>query len=44
MITALGMFVGIFSMIQAIDGNFSDAAWLIFLALLFDGLDGVWHV
>jgi CDP-diacylglycerol--serine O-phosphatidyltransferase len=40
MITALGMFVGIFSMIQAIDGNFSDAAWLIFLALLFDGLDG----
>jgi len=38
--TASGIFAGILSMISAIGGSFEKAAWLILLALLFDGLDG----
>ena len=38
--TASGIFAGVFSMISAINGEFEKAAWLIMLALLFDGLDG----
>ncbi len=38
--TAASIFSGIFSMISAVNGEFSKAAWLIMLALVFDGLDG----
>lgn len=38
--TAASIFSGVFSMISAINGDFSKAAWLIMLALIFDGLDG----
>ncbi|DAB30923.1 MAG TPA: CDP-diacylglycerol--serine O-phosphatidyltransferase [Sulfurimonas sp. UBA12504] len=38
--TAASIFSGTFSMINAIGGDFSEAAWLIMLALIFDGLDG----
>lgn len=38
--TASGIFAGVFSMISAVEGSFEQAAWLIMLALLFDGLDG----
>ncbi len=40
MITAMGIFSGILSMVSAVQGNFEKAAWLILLALVFDGLDG----
>ncbi|RLA72470.1 MAG: CDP-diacylglycerol--serine O-phosphatidyltransferase [Epsilonproteobacteria bacterium] len=40
MITAMGIFAGVLSMVSAIEGNFEKAAWLILLALVFDGLDG----
>ena len=38
--TASGIFAGVFSMVSAVNGEFEKAAWLIMLALLFDGLDG----
>ena len=38
--TASGIFAGVFSMVSAVNGEFVKAAWLIMLALLFDGLDG----
>jgi CDP-diacylglycerol--serine O-phosphatidyltransferase len=38
--TASSIFSGVFSMISAVDGDFTKAAWLIMLALIFDGLDG----
>ncbi len=38
--TAASIFSGIFSMVFSIEGSFSNAAWMIFLALVFDGLDG----
>ncbi|MDD2789870.1 MAG: CDP-diacylglycerol--serine O-phosphatidyltransferase [Sulfurimonas sp.] len=38
--TAASIFSGVFSMINAINGEFTEAAWLIMLALIFDGLDG----
>ncbi len=40
MFTAASIFVGIFSMVSTINGDFVFASWLIFLALLFDALDG----
>lgn len=38
--TAASIFTGIYSIITALNGDFSKAAWLLFLALIFDGLDG----
>jgi CDP-diacylglycerol--serine O-phosphatidyltransferase len=38
--TAASIFSGVFSMINAVNGDFTKAAWLIMLALIFDGLDG----
>lgn len=38
--TAFSIFIGVLSIISAIGGNYEKAAWLIMLALLFDGLDG----
>ncbi len=40
MFTAASIFVGIFSMVSTINGDFVFASWLIFLSLLFDTLDG----
>jgi CDP-diacylglycerol--serine O-phosphatidyltransferase len=39
-LTASSIFVGILSLIEGSQGHFTQAAWLIVLALLFDGLDG----
>ncbi|WP_200763559.1 CDP-diacylglycerol--serine O-phosphatidyltransferase [Nitrosophilus alvini] len=38
--TASSAFIGVISMIAASKGEFEKAAWLIFLSLIFDGLDG----
>lgn len=38
--TVMSIFIGIVSIIKASQERFTLAAWLIFLALLFDGLDG----
>ena len=38
--TASSIFVGVISMTEAAKGHFVPSAWLILLALLFDGLDG----
>ncbi|MEA3331120.1 MAG: CDP-diacylglycerol--serine O-phosphatidyltransferase [Campylobacterota bacterium] len=38
--TAASIFSGIFSMVSAVNGEFSKAAWLILLSLILDGLDG----
>jgi len=38
--TAGSVFVGFLSILNAINGNYEKAAWLIFLSLIFDGLDG----
>jgi CDP-diacylglycerol--serine O-phosphatidyltransferase len=38
--TASSIFVGVISLTEASQGHFVKAAWLILLALLFDGLDG----
>ena len=40
MFTAASIFVGIFSMVSAIKGDYELAAWLVVLALIFDALDG----
>ncbi len=38
--TASSIFAGVLSMISALNGSYEKAAWLIMLALVFDGLDG----
>ncbi|MBD3790499.1 MAG: CDP-diacylglycerol--serine O-phosphatidyltransferase [Campylobacterales bacterium] len=38
--TASSIFVGVISIVKASQGHFTVAAWLILLALVFDGLDG----
>ncbi len=38
--TATSIFSGVFSMISAVNGEFNQAAWLILLSLILDGLDG----
>ena len=38
--TAASIFSGVFSMISAVNGEFNQAAWLILLSLVLDGLDG----
>jgi CDP-diacylglycerol--serine O-phosphatidyltransferase len=39
-LTLCGMFFGFFSILTSIKGNFVLAAWAIFIAGVFDGLDG----
>ena len=39
--TAMNMFCGFLSIITASNGNYTYAAWLIFVAALFDALDGI---
>lgn len=38
--TAGGIFSGLMSLIMSTEGKFEKAAWLIVIALIFDGLDG----
>ncbi len=38
--TAASIFTAVVSIVSAINGNFEKSAWLIFLSLVFDGLDG----
>ncbi len=38
--TAGSIFTGVISIVEASQSHFTNAAWLILLALLFDGLDG----
>lgn len=38
--TALSAFLGIISIIASIKGDFEKAAWLIFVSLILDGIDG----
>ena len=38
--TAASIFAGVYSMVSAVEGHFSFAAWMILLSLVFDGLDG----
>ncbi len=40
LLTSASIFSGVLSIIKATQHHFSDAAWLILLALVFDGLDG----
>ena len=40
MFTASSIFAGVLSSIYSIQGEFTTAAWLIIIALIFDGLDG----
>ena len=40
LLTSASIFSGVFSIISSIHHNFVQAAWLIVLALVFDGLDG----
>lgn len=39
--TAMNMFCGFLSIVSASEGNYNYAAWLIFVAALFDALDGM---
>jgi len=39
--TAINMFCGFLSILSASEGNFNYAAWLIFIAAVFDALDGL---
>lgn len=39
--TAINMFCGFLSIISASEGNFNYASWLIFIAAVFDALDGL---
>lgn len=39
--TAMNMFCGFLSILSASEGNFNYAAWLIFIAAIFDALDGM---
>lgn len=38
--TAASIFTGFYAIALALESSFSEAAWFIFLALIFDGLDG----
>ncbi|MDF1881861.1 CDP-diacylglycerol--serine O-phosphatidyltransferase [Sulfurimonas sp. MAG313] len=38
--TAGGIFSGVMSLVMSTEGKFEQAAWLILVALIFDGLDG----
>lgn len=38
--TAASIFSGVFSMVFSMEGDYTSAAWMVFLALVFDGLDG----
>jgi CDP-diacylglycerol--serine O-phosphatidyltransferase len=38
--TASSIFAGVYSMVSAVEGRFELAAWMIFVSLVFDGLDG----
>jgi CDP-diacylglycerol---serine O-phosphatidyltransferase len=38
--TAASIFTGFYAIALAMEGSFSIAAWFVFLALVFDGLDG----
>ena len=40
MVTSGNLLCGLFSLMLAVEGRFVPAAWLIFFATLFDGLDG----
>ena len=40
LLTTGGIFAGFFSIVAAIDGNFSAAAWATLVAVLLDGMDG----
>ncbi len=40
LLTTCGLFAGFYSIVASIDGNFERAALAIFVAMLFDGLDG----
>ena len=40
LLTTGALFAGFYAIVAAIDGNFLRAAWGIYIALLFDGLDG----
>ena len=40
LLTSASIFSGVFSIINATQGDFVKASWLILLALIFDGLDG----
>jgi CDP-diacylglycerol--serine O-phosphatidyltransferase len=40
LVTTGGLFAGFYSIVASIDGNFAQAAWAIFAAMLLDGLDG----
>ncbi len=39
-LTLCGMFLGFYSILAAIQGNYLHAAWAILIATVFDGLDG----
>ena len=39
-VTLCNLFAGFFSILAVCDGNFETAAWLIFLAMILDSLDG----
>ena len=40
MVTSGNLLCGMFSLILAFDGRFVPAAWMVFFAVIFDGLDG----
>jgi CDP-diacylglycerol--serine O-phosphatidyltransferase len=40
LLTTIALFAGFFSIVQAMNGRFEAAAMAIFIALVFDGLDG----
>lgn len=40
LLTTGGIFAGFFSIVAAIDGNFSSAAWATIVAVVLDGMDG----
>jgi len=39
-LTLCGMFFGFYSILASFSGNFRNAAWAVFIAAIFDGLDG----
>jgi len=39
-LTLCGMFFGFYSILATISGNYVNAAWAVFIAMIFDGLDG----
>ncbi|HEY7751260.1 MAG TPA: CDP-diacylglycerol--serine O-phosphatidyltransferase [Ignavibacteriaceae bacterium] len=39
--TAINMFCGFYSIVETANGNYNYSAWLIFVAALFDALDGI---